>query len=137
VFAMYGHDQYVVQYDLELGQPWKNVEKWLKISTAFFHADRIKTPTLFLGGALDANVPVLGGEQMYEALKSLGIETQLIVYPGEYHGIRRPSFQRDRLERYVAWYAKYLTTAQEGAHGCTTAFFASTSEARFTRSASR
>lgn len=112
VFGMYGHDQYVVQYDLELGQPWKNVDKWLKISTAFFHADRIKTPTLFLGGGLDANVPVLGGEQMYEALKSLGIETELIVYPGEYHGIRRPSFQRDRFERYVAWYSKYLTAAQ-------------------------
>jgi len=112
VFAMYGHDQYVVQYDLELGQPWKNVDKWMKVSTAFFHADRIKTPTLFLGGALDANVPVLGGEQMYEALKSLGIETELIVYPGEYHGIRRPSFQRDRLERYLAWYSKYLMTAQ-------------------------
>ena len=84
----------------------------MKISTAFFHADRIKTPTLFLGGALDANVPVLGGEQMYEALKSLGVQTELIVYPGEYHGIRRPSFQRDRLERYVAWYAKYLGTTQ-------------------------
>jgi dipeptidyl aminopeptidase/acylaminoacyl peptidase len=112
VFSMYGHDQYVVQYDLELGQPWKNVDKWMKVSTAFFHADKIKTPTLFLGGALDANVPVLGGEQMYQALKSLGIETELIVYPGEYHGIRRPSFQRDRFERYVAWYSKYLTTAQ-------------------------
>ena len=41
-------------------------------------------------------------------LKSLGIDTELIVYPGEPHGIRRPSFQRDRLERYLAWYAKYL-----------------------------
>ena len=112
VFSMYGHDQYVVQYDLELGQPWKNVDKWMKISTAFFHADKIKTPTLFLGGSLDANVPVLGGEQMYQALKSLGIETELIVYPGEYHGIRRPSFQKDRLERYLAWYTKYMGVAQ-------------------------
>lgn len=108
VLGMYGHDQYIVQYDQELGQPWKNVDKWLKVSTAFFHADRIKTPTLFLGGSSDWNVPVIGGEQMYQALKSLGIDTQLIVYPGEPHGIRRPSFQRDRLERYVAWYTKYL-----------------------------
>ncbi|MBI3569356.1 MAG: S9 family peptidase [Gemmatimonadetes bacterium] len=108
VFGMYGHDQYIVQYDLELGQPWKNVDKWMKVSNAFFHADRIKTPTLFLGGSSDWNVPVLGGEQMYQALKSLGIDTELIVYPGEPHGIRRPSFQRDRLERYVAWYRKYL-----------------------------
>jgi dipeptidyl aminopeptidase/acylaminoacyl peptidase len=111
VFGMYGHDQYIVQYDLELGQPWKNVDKWLKVSSAFFHADRIRTPTLFLGGSTDWNVPVLGGEQMYQALKSLGIDTQLIVYPGEPHGIRRPSFQRDRLERYLAWYKKYLASA--------------------------
>ncbi len=111
VFAMYGHDQYIVQYDLELGQPWKNVDKWLKISTAFLHADKIKTPTLFLGGSADWNVPIVGGEQMYQALKSLGIDTELVVYPGEPHGIRRPSFQRDRLERYIAWYAKYLGSA--------------------------
>lgn len=108
VFGMYGHDQYIVQYDLELGQPWKNVDKWMKASTAFFHADRIRTPTLFLGGSGDWNVPVLGGEQMYQALKSIGIPTELIVYPGEPHGIRRPSFQRDRLQRYLAWYKQYL-----------------------------
>ena len=108
VLGMYGHDQYVVQYDLELGQPWKNLDRYIKVSTAFFHADRIRTPTLFLGGSVDWNVPILGGEQMYQALKSLGIETQMIVYPGETHGIRRPSFQRDRLERYVDWYNRHL-----------------------------
>lgn len=108
VLGMYGHDQYVVQYDLELGQPWKNPEVWLKMSKAFMSADRIRTPTLFLGGAVDWNVPVLGGEQMYQALKSNRVDTELIVYPGETHGIRRPSFQKDRLDRYVKWYAKYL-----------------------------
>ncbi len=108
VLGMYGHDQYVVQYDLELGQPWKNTEAWLKVSKAFMSADKIRTPTLFLGGAVDWNVPVLGGEQMYQALKSNRVDTELIVYPGETHGIRRPSFQKDRLDRYVAWYAKYL-----------------------------
>jgi dipeptidyl aminopeptidase/acylaminoacyl peptidase len=108
VLGMYGHDQYVVQYDLELGQPWKNPEPWLKASRAFLNADKIRTPTLFLGGAVDWNVPVLGGEQMYQALRSNRVDTELIVYPGETHGIRRPSFQKDRLDRYVAWYAKYL-----------------------------
>lgn len=111
VLGMYGHDQYIVQYDLELGQPWKNIEGWLKVSKAFMNADKIRTPTLFLGGAVDWNVPVLGGEQMYQALKSNRVETELIVYPGETHGIRRPSFQKDRLDRYIAWYKKYLGTA--------------------------
>ena len=72
------------------------------------HADRIKTPTLFLGGEKDFNVPLVGGEQMYQALRSLGIATQLVVYPGQFHGITRPSYQKDRMERYLAWYAKYL-----------------------------
>jgi dipeptidyl aminopeptidase/acylaminoacyl peptidase len=45
---------------------------------------------------------------MYEALRSLGVPTELVVYPGQFHGITRPSYQKDRIERYLAWYAKYL-----------------------------
>ena len=47
---MYGSDQYIVQYENELGAPWKNKDLWLKLSYPFFQADRIKTPTLFLRG---------------------------------------------------------------------------------------
>jgi dipeptidyl aminopeptidase/acylaminoacyl peptidase len=106
--SMYGHDQYTYQYDNEIGQPWKNPDRWIKISYPFFHADRIKTPTLYMGGEKDFNVPITGSEQMYQALKSIGIPTQLIVYPGEFHGISRPSFQKDRLQRNLDWYEKYL-----------------------------
>ena len=80
----------------------------MKISYPFFKADRIHTPTLFLGGDQDFNVPLVGGEQMYQALKTLGVPTQLIIYPGQHHGINRPSFVRDRLQRYLDWYDKYL-----------------------------
>jgi dipeptidyl aminopeptidase/acylaminoacyl peptidase len=106
--SMYGHDQYTFQYDNEVGPPWKNPEQWVKISYPFFKADRIHTPTLFMGGDQDFNVPVAGGEQMYQALKSLGVPTELVIYPGQYHGFTRPSFIRDRYERYLAWYDKYL-----------------------------
>jgi dipeptidyl aminopeptidase/acylaminoacyl peptidase len=107
--ALYGVDQYIIQYDEEVGPPWKvGLEPWMRISYAFLHADQIKTPTLFLGGEKDFNVPLMGGEQMYQALRSLGVPTQLIVYPGQNHGIARPSYQRDRMERYLGWYAKYL-----------------------------
>ncbi|MCX5762584.1 MAG: S9 family peptidase [Gemmatimonadetes bacterium] len=108
--TMYGSDQYIYQYEKELGAPWQNPKAWEKVSYPFWHADRIKTPTLFLGGEKDFNVPIAGSEQMYQALKSQGIDTQLIVYPGQFHGITRPSFVRDRLERYVGWYDKYLRT---------------------------
>jgi len=48
---------------------------------------------------------------MYQALRSLGVPTQLVIYPGQYHGIRKPSYVRDRYERYVAWYDKYVKAA--------------------------
>ena len=106
--TMYGTDQYSYQYDNEIGPPWKNPEAWIKISYPFFHADRIKTPTLYMGGQNDFNVPIGGSEQMYQALRSLNVPTQLIVYPGQFHGFTRPSFQKDRLERYMAWYNKWV-----------------------------
>ena len=106
--SMYGIDQYTMQYDVEIGPPWKARDKWLQISYAFFNADRIKTPTLFMGGETDFNVPIAGGEQMYQALRSLGIDTQLVIYPGQFHGLTVPSYERDRLRRYVDWYNKYL-----------------------------
>jgi dipeptidyl aminopeptidase/acylaminoacyl peptidase len=112
--SMYGLDEYVFQYDNELGPPWKNMDGWIKVSYPFFHADRIRTPTLFMGGDKDFNVPLAGGEQMYQALKTLGVPTQLIIYPGEFHGFTRPSFIRDRYQRYLAWYDKYLKQSSAG-----------------------
>jgi dipeptidyl aminopeptidase/acylaminoacyl peptidase len=112
--AFYGTDQYITQYDNEIGPPWdpKAWATYQKLSYPFLHADRIKTPTLFLGGERDFNVPVQGGQQMYQALRSLGIDTQLVIYPNEFHGISRPSYVRDRYERYLAWYDKYIKGAK-------------------------
>jgi len=108
--AFYGTDQYIIQYDYEIGPPWdpKAWETYQKISYPFLHADKIKTPTLFLGGEKDFNVPVQGGQQMYQALRSLNIDTQLVIYPNEFHGITRPSYVRDRYERYLAWYESHI-----------------------------
>jgi dipeptidyl aminopeptidase/acylaminoacyl peptidase len=106
--SMYGTDMYINQYENELGPPWKAEDLWLKVSYPFFHADRIHTPTLFMGGEKDFNVPVLGSEQMYEALRSLGVESRLVIYPGQFHGITTPSYKKDRLERYLDWYSRFL-----------------------------
>jgi dipeptidyl aminopeptidase/acylaminoacyl peptidase len=106
--TMYGVDQYVNQYETELGAPWKNPQKWIDLSYPFFKADKIKTPTLFMAGEKDFNVPSAGAEQMYQALQSLGIPSQLVIYPGQFHGITKPSYNVDRLERYLRWFGKYL-----------------------------
>jgi dipeptidyl aminopeptidase/acylaminoacyl peptidase len=88
--------------------PWRNLDAWLRVSYPFLHADQIRTPTLFLCGERDFNLPLLNSEQMYQALRSLGIDTQLVIYPGQFHGLSKPNYQRDRLQRYLAWYGKYL-----------------------------
>lgn len=105
--SMYGSDQYIYQYETELGQPWKNPEAWMKVSYPFFQADRITTPTLFMVGEKDFNVPAAGSEQMYQALKSQGKETQLVIYPGQFHGITVPSYLVDRWQRWLDWAGRH------------------------------
>lgn len=106
--SLYGVDQYISQYNNEIGTPWTSIDKYLKISYPLLKADKIKTPTLFMSGEKDFNVPTAGSEQMYQALRTLGVPTELIIYPGQFHGITVPSYQKDRFDRWLAWYAKYL-----------------------------
>lgn len=108
--ANYGHDHYQRQWEAELGLPWETAELWDRISP-FTYVDNITTPTLIMGGEDDWNVPILNSEQLYQALRRLGRETKLVVYPGQSHGLRVPSYQKDRLERYLAWYDKYVKQA--------------------------
>jgi dipeptidyl aminopeptidase/acylaminoacyl peptidase len=99
----YGHDHYQRWWEQELGLPWENRELYERLSV-FNDVERIVTPTLIMGGEEDWNVPVQNSEQLYQALKRLGRTTQLVVYPGEFHSIRKPSYQKDRYQRYLAWY---------------------------------
>jgi dipeptidyl aminopeptidase/acylaminoacyl peptidase len=108
MLAGFGTDEWWQDWEAELGLPWETPENWLRVSYPFLHADRIETPTLFLCGAEDHNVPVMHSEQMYMALRRLGVPTRLIVYPGQSHGISKPSFQRDVLTRYLSWYEQWL-----------------------------
>jgi dipeptidyl aminopeptidase/acylaminoacyl peptidase len=105
--ANYGHDHYQYEWEKELGLPWKNRQQWERLSP-FTYVERIVTPTLIMGGEKDWNVPVQNSEQLYQALRRLGRATELVVYPGESHGIRKPSYLKDRLERYLAWYDRYV-----------------------------
>lgn len=105
--ANYGHDIYQREWVTELGLPWENKEAWDRISP-FFSVGNVTTPSLFIGGADDWNVPILNSEEMYQALRRRGIETGLVVYPGEDHSIGRPSFQKDRYQRYLGWYDTHV-----------------------------
>ncbi len=111
--STYGHDPYQRWFDIELGPPWENRDLWDSMSP-FMKVANITTPTLFIGGEKDWNQPIIHSEQMYQAMKQLGRETLLVVYPDAHHGIRRPSYQKDLLERFLAWFEKYVKGSQSG-----------------------
>jgi dipeptidyl aminopeptidase/acylaminoacyl peptidase len=106
--SMYGSDQYIRQYEEELGKPWRNPKKWLDLSYPFFKVESITTPTLFMASEDDFNVPVIGAEQMYQAFRSTGIPTELVIYPNQHHGLRVPSYIVHRYRKHLEWFGKYL-----------------------------
>jgi dipeptidyl aminopeptidase/acylaminoacyl peptidase len=107
--ANFGHDQYQRWWRYELGLPWKPESRQLydKLSP-FNRIENVTTPTLILGGKEDWNVPIINSEQLYFALKLLGVPTELVVYPDEFHGIDTPSHTKDLYERYLVWFGRYL-----------------------------
>jgi dipeptidyl aminopeptidase/acylaminoacyl peptidase len=111
--ANYGHDRYQKWYALELGLPWESREVWERASP-FNRVQNITTPTLWIGAEKDWNVPVINSEHMYQAMKKLGRETMLVVYPNAHHGIRRHSYHKDLLERFLGWFDKYVKRSKPG-----------------------
>ena len=105
--ANFGHDIYQQWYMWELGVPWENREKY-DVLSPFLRAGNIKTPTIFLGGRVDWNVPVLNAELMYQAMKVHGIDAELVVYPDVHHGGWPEEYEQDYLKRVVAWFDRYL-----------------------------
>ena len=107
IHANYGHDIYQKWYNWELGVPWENREKYDALSP-LLQAGKVTTPTIFLGGRDDWNVPVLNAELFYQSLRRRGIDTQLVVYPDTHHGDWSPEFEKDYAERVLGWFDKYL-----------------------------
>jgi dipeptidyl aminopeptidase/acylaminoacyl peptidase len=108
VLATFGVDMYVREYLFELGTPWENFDTWRNLGRPFLHPERITAPTLFQCAAEDDNVPCVGAEQMYQALKVRGVPTKLIVYPGETHGLAVPSYLVHRMRSNIGWFDRWL-----------------------------
>jgi dipeptidyl aminopeptidase/acylaminoacyl peptidase len=105
----FGHDQYQRWWTFELGRPWEPESRKAYDRISPFNAvQKVTTPTLILGGKEDWNVPIANSEQLYLALKMLGVPTELVVYPDEFHGIDTPTHARDLYQRYLAWFGRYL-----------------------------
>ena len=107
--SSYGHDHYQRWYRLEFGNPWDPAARKIYENLSSYNdADKITTPTMWVGGEKDWNVPIIHSEMMYQAVKSMGREALLVVYPDMHHGINLPYYRKDLHQRYLAWYDKYL-----------------------------
>lgn len=107
IAANVGHDMYQQWYSWELGVPWENREKYDRLSP-LLRAGEVETPTLFLGGRDDWNVPILNAELFYQALKMKGVDSELVVYPDTHHGGWSSEFENDYLQRILRWFDHYL-----------------------------
>jgi dipeptidyl aminopeptidase/acylaminoacyl peptidase len=79
----------------------------------YFRVEEVVTPTLILGGEQDWNVPIVNSEQLFMALRRLGVTTELVVYPGEFHVFSTPSYNKDLYERILAWFGKYVAGGKD------------------------
>jgi dipeptidyl aminopeptidase/acylaminoacyl peptidase len=89
------------------GFPWDNFDVLWQWSPLRF-VRQVQTPTLFIHGENDNDVHITQAEEMYMALKRRDVETVLVRYPREGHGLREPKHRVDALERTLAWFDRYL-----------------------------
>jgi dipeptidyl aminopeptidase/acylaminoacyl peptidase len=110
LIAFYGTSLYQDLIHAEFnGMPWdaNNYEILWKHSPLAF-VKKVMTPTMFIHGERDNDVPITEAEQMYTALKRRGIEAVLVRYPREGHGLREPLHRVDQIHRSLAWFDSYL-----------------------------
>ncbi|MGE0551833.1 MAG: prolyl oligopeptidase family serine peptidase [Gemmatimonadales bacterium] len=108
LISFYGTSLYTDLIEAEFrGMPWDNYPllwQWSPLA----HVEGVKTPTLFLHGEQDHDVPITQAEEMYVALRKQGVEATLVRYPGEGHGVRRPDHVLDYNRRMMEWFDRYL-----------------------------
>jgi len=101
-YLSYYHDYLAVEYG---GFPHQaDIMDQLWERSPIRYVARVATPTLLVHGLNDHNVPTSEAEQFYIALKDVGVETELVLYPRSGHGIRETAQIVDFIQRSVAWY---------------------------------
>jgi dipeptidyl aminopeptidase/acylaminoacyl peptidase len=109
LFTQWGASAIPSWVEVEIGGlPWEKMDLMLRQSP-IMQADKVRTPVLFLHGEMDYDTPIVEAEQMFAALKKHGVETVMVRYADDGHGIRmKPVNTLDSMRRVVAWFDKYL-----------------------------
>ena len=97
------------------GYPWDNPEKYLAHSPLML-VDRVTTPTLLMTGELDLRTPMSQTEEYFQALKALGVPTEMVRFHDEYHGTSSQPSNFIRTQLYMLdWFGRYRRTDGEAA----------------------
>ncbi|HEX9893475.1 MAG TPA: S9 family peptidase [Gemmatimonadales bacterium] len=108
LISFYGTSLYTDLIESEFrGRPWKNWDmlwQWSPLA----HVEGVTTPTLFIHGEVDHDVPITQAEEMFVALRKQGVPATLVRYPNEGHGLRQPAHVLDSIRRTLAWFDRYL-----------------------------
>lgn len=112
-YTAYYHDYLAVEFGAFPHQEDLMDRLWQR--SPLKHVARVKTPTLLVHGENDNDVPIAEAEQFYIALKDVGVETVMVRYPREGHGLRETQHLVDLIERSLAWYERHFAQAGAGA----------------------
>ncbi|HSI17419.1 MAG TPA: S9 family peptidase [Sphingomonas sp.] len=100
-----GIDQWMLPF---FGKTMYDDPKAYEDVSAIYHMKKAKTPTFIYVGERDIEVPPTQSVEYWHALKDMGVETSLVIYPEEGHGIRNPANSADVRKRTVAWFDRFL-----------------------------
>ncbi len=116
-YMSYYHDYLAVEFGVrphelwrqKAGAPERRLMDFLWERSALRYVANVRTPTMFIHGENDNDVPIAEAEQYYIALKDAGVETVMVRYPREGHGIGETKHQIDAIDRSIAWYERHFT----------------------------
>ncbi len=103
-----------IQYTREfyfLDKPWNKIDLYLKYSPILY-VKNVKTPTLILCGEEDERVPLPQSKELHMGLLKNGVETELIIFPREPHGLREPKHQLYKMKKELEWLEKWVLKRQ-------------------------
>jgi dipeptidyl aminopeptidase/acylaminoacyl peptidase len=115
-YMSYYHDYLAVEFGVLPHEQWKANDRaaprrladFLWERSALRYVANVKTPVMFVHGENDNDVPIAEAEQYFIALKDAGVETIMVRYPREGHGVRETKHQVDVIDRSIAWYEKHF-----------------------------
>ena len=112
LISMYGSSDFNWAFQVEFGDepPWKNFENYWRQSPIKYIANA-QTPTLVVHSEQDLRCAIEQGEQIFVALKKMGVETEMVRFPDEPHSLSRggrTDRRIKRLEYILGWFERYL-----------------------------